>query len=147
VNSYKRIAAIHPEAVVVSGMQLPDPAMGRESISQWWISGEQRTLSQLKGKARNLIYLVDTPHPTRDIPSCVATGVKNICDQTKPSASYTISGFTNVDPNSWLCTKICPAVINNQVVYRDSSHISVAMSEELSDKLGAALKSKGVSLQ
>ena len=146
-NSYKRIAVIHPEAVVVSGMQLPDPAMGTASISQWWISGEQRTLSQLKGNARHLIYLVDTPHPTRDILSCVASGAKNICDQTKPSAAYTISGFTNVDPNPWLCTKICPAVINNQVVYRDASHISVAMSEELSDKLGAALKSAGVSLQ
>jgi hypothetical protein len=128
-------------------MQLPNPAMGRESISQWWISGEQRTLSQLKGNARHLIYLVDTPHPTRDIPSCVASGAQHICDQTKPSPAYTIFGFTNVDPNPWLCTKICPAVINNQVAYRDSSHISVAMSEQLSVKLGAALKSAGVLLQ
>jgi hypothetical protein len=93
-----------------------------------------------------LIYLTDTPKPLRDIPSCVAAGVLKKCNLTKPSDPYTISGFTNINPTAWLCTATCPAIIDNQVAYRDASHLSVGMSRQLAAKLYRALLADGVNL-
>ena len=143
-NSYRRISAIHPDAVIVSGMQQPDAVIGSGSFAQLWRIGEARTLARIQASSPNLIYLVDTPHPARDIPSCVSTGLMKACNLTKASPAYTITGFYNINPNRWLCQNFCPAVLNNQVVYRDASHISVAMSELLAGKLFSSLQAAGV---
>jgi len=143
-NSYRRISTIHPDAVIVSGMQQPDVVIGSGSFAQLWRDGEARTLAGIQASSPNLIYLVDTPHPARDIPSCVSTGLIKACNLTKASPAYTISGFHNINPNRWLCQSFCPAILNNQVVYRDASHISVAMSELLAGKLFSSLESAGV---
>jgi len=144
-NSYRRIASIHPEAVIVSGMEHFEMPSGYSSRSNWWREGLVKTLTQLRGSSSNLIYISDTPHPLRDIPSCIASGSTSKCNSTKPSSPYLIPGFRNIDPTSWLCSFECPAIIDNRVVYRDSSHISVAMSRALAGKLYAALGAAGVS--
>jgi hypothetical protein len=43
-----------------------------------------------------------------------------------------------------LCNSMCPAVINGIVVYRDQSHLSVAMSEYLAPFLAKELQRIGV---
>jgi hypothetical protein len=145
-NSYRRIASIHPEAVIVSGMQHFEIPAGYSSRSSWWRAGERLTLSHLKGSSPHLIYITDTPHPLRDIPSCIAAGLLQKCNKTERSDPYTISGFTNINPTSWLCTNSCPAIVGNQVAYRDASHLSVGMSRQLAGKLLQALVASGVNL-
>jgi hypothetical protein len=145
-NSYRRIAALHPEAVIVSGMQHFEIPAGYPSRASWWRAGEVSTLAHLKGSSAHLIYITDTPRPARDIPNCVASGLIDKCNQTQPSPPYTISGFTNINPTSWLCSHTCPAIIGDQVVYRDASHLSVGISRQLASKLRAALLAIGVNL-
>ena len=145
-NSYRRIASIHPEAVIVSGMQHFEMPPGYASRSSWWREGEAKTLQKLKGSSAHLIYITDTPHPLRDIPSCLANGASQKCNTTEQSVPYTISGFTNINPTAWLCGATCPAILSNQVVYRDASHLSVGMSRELADTLLMALQRDGVNL-
>jgi hypothetical protein len=55
-----------------------------------------------------------------------------------------IRGFEIIDPTPWLCTKLCPAIQDGYVVYRDSSHISVAAALALKPQLEAALVAKGL---
>jgi hypothetical protein len=143
-NSYRRIASIHPEAVIVSGMEHFQIPSGYTSRASWWRQGLTLTLSHLQGSSAHLVYITDTPHPLRDIPSCVASGSLKKCDLTKPSDPYTISGFGNINPTTWLCTVTCPAILNNQVVYRDASHLTVGMSEALAQKLYFALQAQGI---
>jgi len=143
-NSYLRIASIHPDAVIVSGMQQFARTTVTASEARAWRAGESITRAHLQDSSAHLIYLIDTPHPTRDIPSCVAAGSITACNKTKPSPAYTISGFYNIDPNQWLCKQSCPAIIDNLIVYRDASHLSVAMSRHLAGKLAVALTSSGV---
>lgn len=143
-NSYRRIASIHPRAVIVSGMEHFEMPSGYSSRSNWWREGEAKTLAHLQGSSSNLIYISDTPHPLRDIPSCIASGSTSRCNGTQPSNPYFIAGFKNINPTAWLCTSSCPALIDNHVVYRDSSHISVSMSRLLSQKLYIALQAAGV---
>jgi peptidoglycan/LPS O-acetylase OafA/YrhL len=145
-NSYRRIAAIHPDAVIVSGMEHFEMPSSNLTRAQWWRDGESKTLANLQGNSKHLIYIVDTPQPSRDIPSCISAGSLNKCNNTQKSPAYTISGFHNINPNPWLCHTICPAILNNQVVYRDASHISVAMSRLLSSKLYTALQAAGVGI-
>jgi len=145
-NSYRRIASLHPEAVIVAGMQHFEMPAGYSSRASWWRAGESKTLAHLRGSSPHIIYITDTPHPLRDIPSCVASGPLARCNQTQPSTPYTISGFTNINPTSWLCSKTCPAIIGDQVVYRDASHLSVGMSRQLASKLRQALLASGVNL-
>jgi hypothetical protein len=43
-----------------------------------------------------------------------------------------------------MCTKLCPAIQDGYVVYRDASHISVAAALALKQQLEAALVTKGL---
>jgi len=91
-----------------------------------------------------LIYISDTPHPLRDIPNCLATRNVKDCNTTEKTPNVIISGFKKIDPTSWLCTDICPAIKDGYVAYRDASHISVEAALALTSQLETALRDKGL---
>lgn len=142
--AYKRIAAINPDAVIVSGFQHFEVPSKFSSRTGWWREGEAKTYKALKGKSPRIIYISDTPHPNRDIPSCIAAGRLDRCNGSEPSEPIFTTGYLHIDPTSWLCRRSCPGVIDGVVVYRDASHLSVRMAENLSMNLSAALTRLGV---
>jgi peptidoglycan/LPS O-acetylase OafA/YrhL len=145
--AYKRIMNLNPESVIVSGFQHFEMPSGYTNRAQWWREGEAKTFAALRASSPHIVYISDTPHPKRDIPSCLAAGKVSRCDNSERSQPIFSSGYQKIDPTPWLCGKFCPAVIGNTVVYRDSSHITVAMSRELSSKLANALTALGVRLK
>ena len=133
-----------PAAIIVSGFahfDVPDKYSSRKS---WWADGQQLAFNHLVGASRKLIYISDTPHPSRDIPNCLAADGGAKCDDSEVSDSRVSGGFIKVNPTPWLCTDKCPAVVNGMVAYRDASHISVAMSRSLSLELGGVLTDLGL---
>lgn len=143
-NSLKRIAELNPEAVLLSGFQHFEFPSNFSSREQWWSQGQKIAYKHLRGTAKKLIYISDTPHPQRDIPNCLASGGGDKCDTSEKSNPAVAGTFTRLDPTPWLCNQICPAVVNGVVAYRDASHISVAMSQSLAPKLEEFLVSQGV---
>jgi hypothetical protein len=143
-NSIKRIQKMKPDAVIVSSFQYFNEPDGYSSRAQWWNEGQRSLLAGLQGSSKNLIYISDTPHPLRDIPSCLATRNLKECDTTVKTPNLIINGFKKIDPNPWLCTKVCSSVKDGYVVYRDASHISVAAASALTPQLEAALRDKGL---
>ena len=143
-NSIKRIAEIQPLAVITSSFQYFTPANSSISRAQWWNEGQRKLLKGLKGSTNNLIYISDTPRPLRDIPNCLASRDSKVCDSTERSKVSVIPGFYVVNPNPWLCSSYCPAIVEGTVAYRDASHISVDMALKLLPKLEAALIAKGL---
>ena len=143
-NSFDRIAKLKPYAVIFSGFQHFEVPDGYSKRREWWQAGQRRTLDALRGKATHIVYITDTPHPQQDIPACLAGGVISVCDDTEPSEPISIPGLKTINPTPWLCMSKCSSVINELVAYRDSSHISIAMSESLTQPLSAALKRLGV---
>jgi hypothetical protein len=141
---YKRIASLNPEVVIVSGFQHFEVPSKFSSRTNWWREGEAKTYKALKGKSSHIIYISDTPHPNRDIPSCIAAGRLDRCNGSEPSEPIFTSGYLQINPTSWLCRRSCPGVIDGVVVYRDASHLSVRMAENLSTNLSAALTRLGV---
>ena len=143
-KSIKRIKQIRPAAVILSSYQYFTPPSGYSDKNKWWKDGQERLLSSLRGSSDHLIYISDTPKPLRDIPNCLASRDINTCNTTERTPVKIIRGFEIIDPTSWLCTKLCPAIQDGYVVYRDSSHISVAAALALKPQLEAALVAKGL---
>lgn len=143
-NSIDRIQEIRPVAVLVAGMQNYQIPNGYSSRTQWWQEGLASTLDGLQGSSSHLIYLRDTPHPKRDIPSCIAAGRFDRCDTSEKTERIYIPGFKRIDSTPWLCTSICPAIVEGVVAYRDASHLSIAMSLKLTPKMDEALARLGV---
>lgn len=145
--AFKRIAILKPEAVIVSGMQHFEIPAGYSSRAQWWREGEVKTFAQLRGSSRHIVYISDTPHPKRDIPSCLAAGKITRCNTSEKSQPIFAPGYQRIDPTLWLCSELCPAILGGTVVYRDSSHLTVAMSRNLSTQLASSLTALGVALK
>ena len=143
-NSINRIKKLRPQAVITSSFQYFTPASGYSDRDKWWSDGQRELLSLLRGASEHLIYISDTPHPTRDIPSCLASRDYESCNSTLKSAVQIIDGFEKIDPTPWLCTDLCPAIQNGYVVYRDASHISIDAALSLKPQLEAALIAKGL---
>ena len=143
-NSIKRIAEIQPLAVITSSFQYFTPSNTKITRAQWWSDGQRKLLKGLRGSTNNLIYISDTPRPLRDIPNCLASRDSKVCDSTERSKVSVIRGFDVINPNPWLCSSYCPAIVEGTVAYRDASHISVDMALKLLPKLEAALIAKGL---
>lgn len=143
-NSLERIAEIKPLAVITSSFQYFTPANSTMTRAQWWRDGQRNLLNGLRGSTNNLIYIGDTPRPLRDIPNCLASRDSRVCDSTERSKVSVIPGFDVINPNPWLCSSYCPAIVDGTVAYRDASHISVDMALKLLPKLEAALIAKGL---
>jgi peptidoglycan/LPS O-acetylase OafA/YrhL len=143
-NSFQRIEKLKPYAVIFSGFQHFEIPNGYSSRREWWQEGQRKTFKALEGNARHIIYMTDTPHPEQDIPNCLAGGVIEQCNDTKPSEPISIPGLKSINPTSWLCDEECKSVINGIVAYRDGSHISRLMSASLAGQLKVALRRVGV---
>ena len=143
-NSIARIQQIHPAAVIMSSFQYYTPSSDAKNRQSWWNDGQRKLLSNLAGSSAHLIYISDTPHPLRDIPSCLASRDSHSCDSTEKSDVVTLSGFQTIDPTPWLCSDFCPAIVDGVVAYRDASHISVQIAQDLTPKLLGSLVSAGL---
>lgn len=143
-NSIARIQALKPMAVIVSGMQHFEMPSGYSSRAEWWREGQAKTFAGLRGSSEHIIYISDTPHPLRDIPSCIAAGRIDKCNATEPSEAIFSAGWKQINPTSWFCAQNCPAIIDGVVAYRDASHISVLMSKKVEPELLSTLISLGV---
>jgi peptidoglycan/LPS O-acetylase OafA/YrhL len=141
-----RIQQLQPDAVLVSGFQHFEVPSNYSSRQSWWSEGMKKTYSSLEGSSAHIVYISDTPHPNRDIPSCIAAGRFDRCNGSEPSQPIFTSGYQKINSTPWLCGSTCPAVIDGVVAYRDASHLSVAMARNLSDQLAESLKQLGVVL-
>ena len=144
INSVARIKKLHPAAVIMSGFQYYAPARGYSDREKWWMDGQDRLFASLRGASDHLIYISDTPHPTRDIPNCLASRDSQSCDSSERSPVLINPGFEKIDPTQWLCEEFCPAIKDGYVAYRDASHISVQAALALAPKLEEALIAKGL---
>lgn len=144
LDSIARIKKLRPDAVLTSSLEHYTPPSYVSSRANWWRDGQAELLSSLRGLTKHLIYIGDTPRPEVNIPSCLASRTLTSCNTSKKSQNQIIAGFEKIDPTPWLCTRICPAILDGYVVYRDESHISIAAVLSLMPELEKALRSKGL---
>jgi hypothetical protein len=118
-----------------------------------WRDGWKRTFSQLARSGARVMAIADTPHLGRSVPECLATEKTTAeCGRSLSSslrgaaqrrAFLALAGSpdaTIIDPIPWFCTDVCPPVVGNMLVYRDSNHMSSAYSTALAPLLDAAMR-------
>jgi peptidoglycan/LPS O-acetylase OafA/YrhL len=91
------------------------------------------------------VFIADTPWPSQNIPICLSantTDIQRCVLQRSTSVLADVSeisreAFDNnesvfIDTEDWFCMQsVCPAVVGDVVVYRDSSHVTSRYAELL----------------
>ena len=126
------------------------PDADRDEI---WQQGLDRALASLDDNDAEVFVLGEPPYPPHDAGTCLAEHEDDIgeCAVTPDEGVYAEhdaavkktaerNGATYVSPLPWLCSgDVCPAVVDEHVVYRDSFHLNREYVLHISRALGSAL--------
>lgn len=145
-GAIKRIQELKPDLIILASFEHFLPPGDPKLVESWWQNGGRETFAKLKPLSKQLIYLIDTPLPSRNIPNCLASMSADRCIALADNGLPQFKDFEVIDPKPWLCAEICPGIVRGRVAYRDASHISVATSLELASRLWSALLEHGFSL-
>jgi hypothetical protein len=115
-------------------------------------SGYERMLRKLESIAGRVVFLTDSPRAPQDPPDCVAEHLDHLrrCAfkrgpaianaQSIRTAVSGVAGLRVVDPTPEYCPrKLCPAVIGNVLVYRNSGHITDTYARTMTPWLSARI--------
>ncbi len=117
--------------------------------------GAETAFEVFKETGARLVYMTDTPQPGQNVPDCLATHIDNItpCNRKQWQAlEYTEFramerevaekyGAEIIDTTPAFCAEdVCPAVIGDQIVYFDNSHITSSYAKSLKPFLKPALE-------
>jgi peptidoglycan/LPS O-acetylase OafA/YrhL len=154
----QQMAGARPAMIVVSGSAhygVMDAAGGRlqdaaglEALG----SGYARMLTRLQALTAHVVFLTDSPRPPQYIPDCVAESLGHLrrcAFQRGPavadakrvrSAVAGVPGVQVLDATPEYCPRrLCPAVIGNVLVYRNSGHITDTYTRTLTPWLAARI--------
>jgi hypothetical protein len=149
-----QIKTLAPTVVLVADRTSDIPGAGNVlTTDAAWQSGLKNSLAQLKGPKTKVAVIGDITVYNVNPPSCLAAYPKAVQTCTIPNpnpkthqhfaaemAAAAAVGVPYVNPQPWLCTKTCSAVIGNMVAYYDAFHVTATYAEYLSVVLQAALK-------
>jgi len=153
-NVKERLAAERAAVVFISysnrlqqvGVQQPFP-------DQVWLDGFAELIPELRAAGTEPVLITDTPYPGRDVPICLSSNVSSVrnCAFSREKgirqsrldtnmAAAVNNGAQVLDVTNWLCTdKVCPVIVGNLLVYRDSNHITTKYAEWLIPLIDAAI--------
>ncbi|ALE06664.1 acyltransferase [Arthrobacter sp. ERGS1:01] len=149
--SLKKILAMKPDSVVVSGMT--DFGYGKALKWRWssertLVDGYVAMLRPLRDAGIKVSVIADTPYPGVSVPDCVEKNGPSAprCDVPNVAvkdplviAAREVGGVTTIDLKGYLCSRSsCPPVVGNVLVYRDN-HLTATFARTLSAPLEKAL--------
>jgi peptidoglycan/LPS O-acetylase OafA/YrhL len=149
-SAVARIASLHPSLVVVGSSFNYRPAQPSGDVAAQWRAAWDRTFAALRSTGAKVAAIADTPYMGGSVPECLAkpanAGHATKCTRSQhssvrgPEQRQVFLTYPDViDPTAWFCTDICPAVIGNLLVYRDSNHMTTTYASALAQLLGAEL--------
>ncbi|GIM95877.1 acyltransferase family protein [Paractinoplanes toevensis] len=154
-SALDRIARLKPALVVVGSSFNYRPAAPAPDVAGQWRAAWDRTFTRLTAGGARVVAIADTPYMGGPVPECLAepanAGHAGKCtrslrsalrgpEQRKVFLAYAGRPRTTViNPITWFCTDVCPPVVGNLLVYRDSNHMTTTYSAALAPLLGAKL--------
>jgi hypothetical protein len=141
------LAAVHPRLVVLGTAPNYDSAYDIVQDGPAWLAGQRTLIRQLEADGSRVVVLGPVPSPPQDIPDCVSAHLDDVtaCDVpdtygrdgiglvgydlaglVAERANVTAAGGFFVNVRRWFCTAAtCPVVVDNLLVYRDNSHLTI----------------------
>jgi peptidoglycan/LPS O-acetylase OafA/YrhL len=117
---------------------------GRDAGARALAGAYGGVLRRLRGVAPHVAVISDTPRPPLDVPSCVSQSMHDLrrCAfaphaalaraRIVSAAIARVPGISVIDPAGRLClARLCPAVIGDVLVYRNSGHLTASFVETL----------------
>ena len=154
-SAIERIRQLRPALVVVGSSFNYRPATPAADVSGQWRQAWDKTFDDLRGSGARVAAIADTPYMGGSVPECLAApanaGHAGNCtrrlsaslrgpEQRAVFLSYAGSPrATVIDPITWLCTDVCPPIVGNLLVYRDSNHMTMTYATALTPLLAAKL--------
>jgi hypothetical protein len=154
-SALDRIRRLHPSLVVIGSSFNYRPAQPAKDVAGQWRAAWDRTFGELEATGARVTAIADTPYMGGPVPECLAQpandGHAGRCTRSLRSAlrgpeqravflAYAGRPRTTVlNPITWFCTDICPPVVGNLLVYRDSNHMTTTYSAALAPLLGSRL--------
>jgi peptidoglycan/LPS O-acetylase OafA/YrhL len=158
-NVLARVAALHPALVVFGIAPNYDPAYQIVQNGPAWLSGLGQIISTIRTDGSRVMVMGSVPSPPDEIPVCLSANLNRMAACDFPPAGHRISGGgldgvdlagasaeaaavrqaggSYVDVVPWFCTSsTCPVVVDNLLVYRDNSHITVTYADYLAPLVG-----------
>jgi hypothetical protein len=118
-----------------------------------WTEGEEKTISSLRTSTTEVAVIGDITIFGFNVVACLASNERNVqeCSVPNPnpkindhfaqeSAAAKAEDVPYLNPQPWLCTKVCSPVIGNMAVYFDSAHVSATYSEYLARVWAATIR-------
>jgi peptidoglycan/LPS O-acetylase OafA/YrhL len=146
----QRLKALRPDLTIVvaaHGMTPIDPADGSPVVQGQAMA---RYLVQIPGQ---VAVIVDPPGSLYDVPDCLARHLDDVSRCATPRSlaasnqhnvleqtATRLAGAALVDMTDAICnSQVCPAVIDDMIVYRDNWHLTATFVGSLTQILGARL--------
>jgi peptidoglycan/LPS O-acetylase OafA/YrhL len=156
-DALRRIARERPALVVTTStlgytVMEHGQRLGADATTRALAAGYRPTLLALRRLVPRVAVLVDTPRPPWDVPDCVSKRPLELrrCAFRRPLAvararvvaagAEHVPGVRVIDATGEFCLRqLCPAVIGNVLVYRETGHITASYAATLAPWLEAAL--------
>jgi hypothetical protein len=148
------ITTLAPELVLTANRttNVEGPG-GRFVTSRAWQAGLTATISTLLAAKLRVAVIGDVTALTSRIPQCLAAYPSTVqrCSSPNPNpaehterkaelAAAKATGVPYLDPEPWLCTKVCSPVVGTYATYYDWQHVSATYAAFLSLEWEGALK-------
>lgn len=135
-----------PALTVLSNYAEAQLEGGNEEFAQRWRDGTRQVVAALT-PSQKVVLIADTPNMKTDPAVCLSahldTATRCAVDRSAAFADRVLdiraSGAINIDMSDYFCSNICPAIIGDELVYRDEHHISATFSRSMSSALGETI--------
>jgi hypothetical protein len=148
---FARLQAERPRLVVLDMSRRYTPDYGFSVYGQQWLASLGRTVSRLQDLGAAVLVLGPVPDPHAVAPTCLSAHLDDIAACSPPrtqavdaagtaaeAAATTAAGGQYADITSLFCAADrCPAVIGDQLVFRDDNHITVEYARTLTPVMAA----------
>ncbi len=164
------LGSVHPSMVILGVAPNYDAAYGVVQDGPAWNRGLQQVVRSAQSTGARVVVMGSIPSPPDYIPICLSAHPDDVAHCDFPRIGHRISGggldgndqpgtlaeeaavratgadYVYVEP--WFCGPVtCPVVVDNLLVYRDNSHITVQWATYLAplvgDELALAMSSSG----
>ncbi|SEJ39694.1 acyltransferase family protein [Demequina mangrovi] len=122
----------------------------RDGATEWWAERLAAVIADLPAESA-VVVIADTPfNPVREVPACLSQNLDTTAacalDREVTESLSAIGGSLGgadgvIDMTDYLCdAELCPAVVGDTLVYRDSNHMTATFSAMLAPALATALE-------
>ncbi|MGA3218747.1 MAG: acyltransferase family protein [Acidimicrobiales bacterium] len=141
------ILAMHPLLVILGMSPNYDPLYDITEDGSQWLAGLSRSVTALRSSGARVLVLGPVESPDWVVPDCLSAHLDDVracnvapteghagpgligydnADITAEQTAVVRAGGTFVNVKPWFCAAAtCPVVVDNLLVFRDNSHITV----------------------